>query len=73
MGDDIPYVPSTIFRWFSTERKFENCTDFRSSGISWCATKVTANNRYIPGYWGICPDTVSCNTVEGKLHDFLLC
>ena len=66
MWDDIPYVPTTILRWFSREIKFENCTDYRKSGRRWCATKVTSSNRYVPGYWGECPDTLPCNAIEGK-------
>ena len=66
MWDDFPYVPATMIRWFSTERRFENCTDYqKKSGRSWCATKVTPNDRYVPGHWGECPDAYICNTVEG--------
>ena len=68
--DDIPYVPATILRWFSSEIKYENCTDNMNSGRSWCATKVTSQNKYVPGYWGECPDSVSCNAVEGNDHIF---
>ena len=67
MLDDFPYVPATMIRWFSTEQRFENCTDYRKkTGRSWCATRVTSNDRYIHGHWGECPDTYNCNTVEGK-------
>ena len=64
--DDYPYVPATMFRWFSTAIKFENCTDFRNSGRSWCATKVTSNGKYVSGHWGECPDTFKCNAIEGE-------
>ena len=67
--DDIPYVPATLIRWFSTEQRFENCTDYRKkSGRNWCATKTTTNNRYIPGYWGECPDSNACSAIEGKCN-----
>ena len=65
MWDDFPYVPATIIRWFSKEIKFENCTNYHKSGLSWCATKVGTNNRYIAGNWGECPDTLNCNLEEG--------
>ena len=66
--DDVPYAPATILRWpwFHKEMVFENCTNYRKSGgRKWCATKITSSNRYISGYWGECPDTLSCNLVEG--------
>ena len=63
--DDIPYVPATILRWFSAPIVFENCTDYRRSGRKWCATKVTSKDRYIPGNWGECTDTLVCNAIEG--------
>ena len=63
--DQVPYVPATIIRWFSGVRKFENCTDFQNSGTKWCATKVTSDNKYVHGHWGVCPDSLQCNNVEG--------
>ena len=67
--DDIPYVPLTLIRWFSTEKKFESCTnnEYKKDGARWCATKVTSNNRYIPGHWGECPATAVCDTVHGSV------
>jgi hypothetical protein len=62
---DIPYVPASILRWFSTTVKFETCTDYRMLSTKWCATKVTSGNHYISGHWGTCPDTMACNTREG--------
>ena len=73
--DDIPYAPATIVRWpwFSKVIKFENCTTYRQSGtLAWCATKVTSNNRYIPGHWGECPDTLKCNLVEGLKFSYIV-
>ena len=52
--DDIPYVPSTVLRWFTPDSRFETCTDYQSRGRPWCATKVTSTNRYIRGHWGKC-------------------
>ena len=70
MMDDVPYVLATMIRWLSTERTFNNCTDYRKkSGRSWCATKTTSNGRYVPGHWGECPNSYSCNTVEGKRNN----
>ena len=66
MYDDLPYVPATMIRLFSTEKKFESCTDYnKKTGRKWCATKTTSNDRYVPGHWGECPDTYVCNTDEG--------
>ena len=71
MLDNLPYVPASMIRWFSNEKIFNNCTDYRkNSGRSWCATKTTADNRYIPGHWGECPDSNVCNLVEGRQHKF---
>ena len=65
--DDIPYVPATIVRWFFTTKEFKNCADFpNKSGKRWCATKVTSDNRYIPGHWGECPNKIACNSMEGE-------
>jgi len=67
MYDDLPYVPATMIRLFSTEKKFESCTDYnKKTGRKWCATKTTSNDRYVPGHWGECPDTYVCNTDEGS-------
>ena len=60
--NDYPYVPASFLRWFPNEIEFESCTAFRNSGRLWCATKVTSNDRYIPGQWGECPDTPICRT-----------
>ena len=66
MWDDFPYVPATVMRRFSSEKRFESCTDYRKkSRRSWFATKTTSNNRYIPSHWGECPDTFAFNTDEG--------
>ena len=67
MWDDIPYVPATILRWFSKEKKFESCTQYRKSGRKWCATKTTSDDRYVPGHWGECPDNThyGCHVDEG--------
>ena len=46
--------------------KFDKCTNYKSNVGKWCATKVTSENRYISGFWGECPITESCNSVEGK-------
>ena len=64
--DDYPYVPASFLRWFPNEITFESCTDFRNSGRLWCATKVTSDDRYIPGNWGECPDTPICRRGRGK-------
>ena len=63
---DIPYVPASILRWFSTTVKFETCTDYRMLTTKWCATKVTSGNHYISGHWGTCPDTIVCNEIGGS-------
>ena len=60
--NDYPYVPASFLRWFPNEIEFESCTAFRNSGRLWCATKVTSDDRYIPGQWGECPDTPICRT-----------
>ena len=67
--DDYPYVPASFLRWFPNEIKFESCTDFRNSGRLWCATKVTSDNRYIPGNWGECPDSPICRTVRAEFSE----
>ena len=64
--DDYPYVPASFLRWFPNEIKFERCTDFRNSGRLWCATKVTSDDRYIPGNWGECPDSPICRNVRAE-------
>ena len=68
MWDDIPYLPFSIFRLLSQKKKFDSCTDYdyrKRPKKRWCATKVTSNNRYVPGHWGVCPNNVACNTVDG--------
>ena len=68
MWDDIPYLPFSIFRLLSRKKKFDSCTDYdyrKRPQKRWCATKVTSNNRYIPGHWGECPNNVACNTKDG--------
>ena len=60
--NDYPYVPASFLRWFPNEIRFESCTDFRNSRRLWCATKVTSDDRYIPGSWGECPDSTICMT-----------
>ena len=68
MWDDFPYVPATMIRWFSTSKRFDNCTDYnKKTGRTWCATKTTSDGQYIPGYWGECPDSHACNAIEGTL------
>ena len=62
LWDDVPYFPATILRWFSEERTFHSCTDFKKVEGKWCATKVTSNRRYVPGFWGECPSTNACKT-----------
>ena len=62
--NDYPYVPASFLRWFPNEIKFESCTDFRNSGRLWCATKVTSDDRYIPGNWGECPDSPICRSIR---------
>ena len=64
--NDYPYVPASFIRWFPNEIKFESCTNFRNNGKLWCATKVTSDNRYIPGHWGECPETTICGAVKRK-------
>ena len=72
MNDDSPYLPVTMIRWFSTEKKFESCTDYnKKTGRKWCATKTTSNDRYVPGHWGECPDTYVCNTDEGRRKKYI--
>ena len=70
----MPYIPTTLLRWFTVLNrniiKFDNCTDYRSIGKKWCATKITTSNRYVPGFWGECPDTLSCNGLKGKAKVF---
>ena len=51
--------------------EFNSCTDYQNAGIMWCATNLTLNGRYIPGYWGTCPETIPCNNEEGEFYDFL--
>ena len=61
--DAIPYAPFSNFRWFSPEQKFDSCTDYNFYKVKrkrWCATKVTPDNRYVPGHWGECPDDIAC-------------
>ena len=61
-----------MIRWFSTEKKFESCTDYnKKTGRKWCATKTTSNDRYVPGHWGECPDTYVCNTDEGRRKKYI--
>ena len=69
LWDDMPYIPNIIRYSLSilTPNKFDTCTDYQNSGIKWCATKITSDGHYIPGYWGKCPDTIPCNTDEGTL------
>ena len=62
MWNDYPYDPASFLRWFPSEIKFESCTDFRNDGRLWCATKVTSDDRYIPGNWGECLDSSICRT-----------
>ena len=62
--NDYPYVPASFLRWFPNGIKFESCTGFGNDGKLWCATKVTSDNRYIPGHWGECPETSSCGAVK---------
>ena len=72
--DDVPYAPATIMRWpwFHKQMVFENCTSYRKSGSRpQCATRVTANNRYISGHWGEYPDTLGCNLVEGMKWTYI--
>ena len=64
--NDYPYVPASFIRWFPNEIKFESCTNFRNNGKLWCVTKVTSDNRYIPGHWGECPETTICGAVKRK-------
>ena len=58
-----PYIPSCLARGFSNEIKFESCTDFGNNGKLWCATKVTSDDRYIPGHWGECPELPICGAL----------
>ena len=58
--NDYPYVPASFLRWFPNEIKFESCTDYGNSGRLWCATKVTSDDRYIPGNWGECINSPIC-------------
>ena len=69
--NDYPYVPASFLRWFPNEIRFESCTDFRNNGKLWCATKVTSDDRYIPGHWGECLDSSICRTgkVDGVWQD----
>ena len=76
--DDIPYIPTSLLRVFTKSYrktiKFDKCTDYKHNGKKWCATKVTTGNRYIPGSWGECPDSLSCNgnAVGDKINIYLL-
>ena len=51
--------------------EFNSCTDYQNAGIMWCATNLTLNGRYIPGYWGNCPETIPCNNEEGNSMTFV--
>ena len=67
--DDISYAPNMIrplARMLTKPVAFNSCTDYQNAGIMWCATNVTSNGRYIPGYWGNCPERIPCNNEEGN-------
>ena len=69
--DAIPYAPFSNFRWFSPEQRFDSCTDYNFWKLKrkpWCATKVTSDNKYVPGHWGECPDNIACYNNGGQLY-----
>ena len=61
LSEDITFDYCTDFTivdyaYLSIYKKFRK--SLISPGKMWCATKLTADNRYVPGYWGVCPDTI---------------
>ena len=68
LWNDFKYLPTSILRLLSNTRQrkiwFNGCTSYRNHGKKWCATEVSSSNMYVTGSWGLCPQSLECNSFK---------
>ena len=63
-GGAVPNQPCK-FPFIYKDKEFSSCTE-EDYGVSWCATKTDAEEKYVIGEWGHCDE--GCDVLSGMIR-----